>query len=168
MDSHDPRTNRSPKKLWLYRNCTDNSYGPLAQERQILEMIALGPPLPVILNKLCSMINLQIGNVVSVVSLPDKRGSHFGPKPQTAIQVGLDVFSSTGIYSRNKTLLGILDIYTCDSRPPAPNENQLIERVARLATIALQHHKDIELEKSCRNSRIEMDADTLHKPPLIN
>jgi hypothetical protein len=168
VDSHDPRAKRSPKELWLYRNCIDNNCGSLAQERQIFEMIALGAPLPVILNKLCTMINLQVGNVISVVSLPDKRGSHFDPNPQTAIQIGLDVFSSTGIFSRSKTLLGILEIYTCDSRPPAPNENQLIERVARLAAIALQRQKDLERERSSRNSRMEIDADIIHKPPLIN
>lgn len=169
MNNHDPRVKRAPKELWLYRNCTDSRYRPLAQERQILEMIVLGAPLPIILNKLCTVIDLEIGNSVSVVSLSDERESHFGPKAQMAMQVGLELFSSTEIFSRTKTVMGILEIYVCDSRLPTPQENQLIERVARLVVIGLQRDKDAEeLERSSRNSLREMDADATEKPPLIN
>jgi hypothetical protein len=115
------------------------------------------------------MINLEIGDVVSVVWLPAEKGSQSGPKRPTAMQMGLDVFSSTDIFSHKKALLGTLEIYTCDSRLPAPHENQLIGRVARLAGIALQLHKGAqELESSSRNSRSEMDADAIQKPLLIN
>ena len=169
MDSHDPRANRTPTVLWVCQNGTGNRSGLSAQERQILKMIALGAPVRVILNKLCTMINLEIGDVVSVVWLPAERGSHLGPKRPTAIQMGLDVFSSTDIFAHKKTLLGILEIYTCDSRLPVPHENQLIERVARLVGIALQCHNGAEeLESSSRNSRSEMAAAVIQKPPLIN
>jgi hypothetical protein len=132
-------------------------------------MISLGAPAKVILNTLCTMINLEIGDVVSVISLPAERGSTFGPKRPTAMQIGLDGFPSTDIFSRNKTLLGILEIYTCDPRLPTSHEKQLIERGVRLALIALQRHQGTEeLESSSRNSRSEMDAEAIQKPPLIN
>jgi hypothetical protein len=169
MDDNQSRAKRAPRELWLYRNYTDNKYGPWAQERQILEVIALGAPLPGILNKLCSMIDAQIGNVVSVVSLADETESHFGPRSQTAMRVGLTEFSSTDIFSRSKTLLGTLEIYTCDSRQPTPDENRLIQRVVRLAAVALQRHKDAEeLERSSRDPRSAVDGDEAEKPPFIN
>ncbi len=169
MDDHDPRTKRAPKELWLYRNCIDNKYGPSAQERQILEMIVLGAPLPETLNRLCSIIDVEIGDVVSVVSLADEEGIHFCAKAQSAVQVGLTLFSSTDIVSRSRTLLGTLEIYGCDPRLPTAVETQVIQRVARLAAVALQRHKDAEeLERFSRNSASAADDDEIERSPFIN
>jgi hypothetical protein len=169
MDDHDPRPKRAPKELWLSRNCTDNKYGSLAQERQILEMIVLGAPLAATLNRLCSVIDIEIGDVVSVVSLADEEGVHFCAKAQTAMQVGLTLFSSTDILSRSRTLLGTLEIYGCDPRLPTALETQVIQRVARLTAIALQRYKDAEeLERASRNSPNSLDNDEPEPPPFIN
>ncbi len=158
-----------PKSCGCHRNCTDNKYGPLAQERQILEMIVLGAPLAETLNRLCSIIDVEIGDVVSVVSLADEEGIHFCAKAQTAMQVGLTLFSSTDILSRSGTLLGTLEIYGCDPRLPTVLETRVIQRVARLAAIALQRHKDAEeLERASRNSSNSPDNDEPERPPFIN
>ena len=167
MDNRDSRAKRTPKALWRYENCTDNSYGPLAQERQILEMIVLGAPLSGTLNELCSMIDLEIDNAVSVVSIVGDAGGHVSANAKMATQVGLILLSSTDIFSRSKTILGTLEIYGCDPRLLSASENQLIQRVARLAAIALQRNKDAqELKRSSGNSEIAQG--THEKPPFIN
>jgi hypothetical protein len=169
MDNRDSRAKRAPKELWLYRNFAESRNGHLAQERQILEMIMRGAPLSGTLNKLCSLIDLEIGNSVSVVSVVDDGARHVSANAQSARQIGLILFSSTDIFSRSKTLLGILEIYGCDPRLLTANESQLIQRVARLAAIALQRHKDAqELERSSRNSEIALDSGVNEEPPFIN
>jgi hypothetical protein len=52
MTDHESRMKRATAKS-LYRNCHDNRRSSFAGERHILELISLGAPLPVILNKLC-------------------------------------------------------------------------------------------------------------------
>jgi hypothetical protein len=169
MDDHDARVKRAPKELWLSRNCADNKYEPLAQERQILEMIALDAPLPSTLNRLCSIVDVEIGDVVSVISLAEEESSRSFAKARSAMKVGLTLFSSTDVFSRSKTLLGTLEIYGCDSRLPTAHENELIKRVARLAAIALQRHKDAqELERSGRNPGSAPDIDEAETPRYIN
>src|SRR5580700_11214983 len=116
MDDHESRTTRVPRELWPYQHCNDDSRRQLVGEGHILELISLGAPLPGILNKLCTAIDFQIGNVVSLVLLPDGEENHLCSVTQSATQVGLSVFSSTDILSRDKTLLGILEIYGCDPR----------------------------------------------------
>jgi hypothetical protein len=169
MDNRDSRAKRTPKELWLYRNYTDSRYGPSAQERQILEMIVRGAPLSGTLNKLCTLIDLEIGNTVSVVSVVDDGGGHVSAHAQSATQVGLILFSSTDIFSRSKTLLGTLEIYGCDPRLLTANENQLIQRVALLAAIALQRHKDAQkLNRTSGNWDCALDRGADEKPPFIN
>ncbi len=169
MDDHDPRAKRAPKEVWLFQNCIDGKYGPSAQERRILEMIVLGAPLPETLNRLCCIIDVEIGDVVSVVSLADEEGVHFCAKAQSAVQVGLTLFSSTDIVSRSRTLLGTLEIYGCDPRLPTALETQVIQRVARLAAVALQRHKDAEeLERCSINSASAADDDEIERAPFIN
>ena len=78
----------------------------------------LPPPLPGILNRLCTAIDVQIGNVVSLVVLPKGEENQLGPLTKSAMQVGLNVFSSTAILSRDKSVLGTFQLYCCDQRRP--------------------------------------------------
>jgi hypothetical protein len=128
----------------------------------------LGAPLPGILNKLCIAIDVQIGNVVSLVLLPNGEENHLCSITQSAAQFGLNVFSSTSIFSRDKSFLGTLQMYCCDQRRPTPHELQLIERVIHLAALALQRHEDQEdFERPSKRSRSGMDG-ALERPPFIN
>ena len=86
--------------------------------RDTLELISLGAHLPGILNRLCTAIDVQIGNVVSLVVLPNGEQNQLGPLTRSAMQVGLSVFSSTAILSRDKSLLGTFQLYCCDQRRP--------------------------------------------------
>ena len=91
------------------------------EDWHILELISLGAPLGVILNKLCVAIDVQIGNVVSLVLLPDGQEDHLSSTSQSAVQMGLSLFfSSTSILSCDEALSGRLEIYSCDPRGPTP------------------------------------------------
>lgn len=138
----EARAKRAAMELRPYRHCKDNKWAPLAGEGQILELISLGMPLPEIFNRLCAAIDVQIGNVVSILSLPDEDENHFCSITQSAMRMGLDVFWFNGIFSRDGALLGTIKIYACDSRPPTPHEHKLIERTTHLAAIALQRRED--------------------------
>jgi hypothetical protein len=131
-------------------------------------MISQGAPLPGILNKLCTVIDVQVGNVVSLFLLPDGEPNHHCSVSQSAVKLGLHVFSSTDILSRDKTHLGTLEIYGCDPRRPTADEYRLIERVVHLAAIALQRHeREQDFERSSRRSRSGMGS-ALERPPFIN
>jgi hypothetical protein len=168
MADRESRTKRVPSGFWPYQHRNDNRRSPLAGERHILELISLGAPLPGILNKLCTAIDVQIGNVVALFLLPDGDENHLCSVTESAIQVGLHLFSSTDILSCDKTLLGTLEVYGCDPRRPTPHECQLIARVVHLAAIAIQRHGDEEdFERPSRRSRDEMGG-APERPPFIN
>lgn len=168
MADHGSRTKGAPREFWPYQHRNDNRRSPLAGERHILELISLGAPLPGILNKLCTAIDVQIGNVVALFLLPDGDENHLCSVTESAIQVGLHLFSSTDILSCDKTLLGTLEVYGCDPRRPTSHEYKLIQRVVHLAALALQRHEDEEdFERSSRRSRSRLDG-AIEKPRFIN
>jgi hypothetical protein len=118
---------------------------------------------------LCAAIDVQIGNVVSLVSLPDREESRLCAITQSATELGLDVFSSRSILSRDKALLGTLEVYGCDSRRPTAYEYQLIERAIQLAAMALERHKEREdFEGPSRHWRRVVGGSAPARPPLIN
>jgi hypothetical protein len=161
MDNHESRRKLAPRELWPYQHC-DDSRRELVGEEHILELISLGASLPGILNRLCTAIDVQIGNVVSLVVLPAGEENQVGPLTKSAMQLGLNVFSSTGILARDKSLLGTFQIYCCDQRCPTRKEFQLIARVVQLVALALQDTADKEIfEKSCSHLRNE----TSDSPP---
>jgi hypothetical protein len=153
MAEHEARMKKALGAMWRHPHGTDNQCGQFEGERQILELISLGAPLAGILNRLCITIDVQIGDVISLVSLADAAENHFCSMTQKAVEVGLDVFSSTGILAVDQTLLGTLEIYACDPRRPTQDESELIERVSHLAAIALQRHADEQdFERASRRS----------------
>ncbi len=93
----------------------------------------------------------QLCNVVSLVVLPNGEENQLGPLTRSAMQVGLSVFSSTAILSRDKSLLGTFQLYCCDQRRPTRQEFQLIGRAVQLAAIALQRNTDKENFEKPRN-----------------
>lgn len=121
--------------------------GDLAGENGICELISLGAALPVVLNKLCSAIDLQIGNVVSVILLADDQKLDLQTIARSALTYGLHVFWSTSISLPEDNLLGCFEMYSCVSRTPTPFELQLIQRVTHLAALAIRrHHGQEEFE----------------------
>ncbi|MGD0426350.1 MAG: hypothetical protein ABSC10_06500 [Candidatus Acidiferrales bacterium] len=150
------------------RQCTDERRSPLVGERQILELIALGAPLPGILNKLCTILDVRIGNVVSIVSLPGAGENYNCSMTRSAQQVGLEVFSSSAIVGSDRSILGTLEVYGCDPRRPTMLETQLINRVAYLASLALQRPEpEGDFARPCVKARSKLGG-LVEKPPLIN
>src|ERR1700689_2670006 len=137
MAGDESDTKWASANIPLRRQSNENGRVQFTGEKHIRELISLGAPLPGILNELCTAIDVQIGNVVSLVWLPDELDSHLYTSAQSAMQMGLSIFSSVCILSREEALLGTLEIYGCDPRRPTPDEFQLIGRVVNLAAVAL-------------------------------
>ena len=169
MGNKDSHTKRALTGSLEYRRSNDVRRGPLVGERQIVELISLGAPLPGILNQLCDAIDSQIGNIVSLVLLPNGQEYDLFSITQAATQFGLNVFSSSSILSGDNSLLGTFQIYCCDQRLPNPHEVQLIARVIRIAAIAFQRHEGAgESPKNYRRVRSETRGSATEKPPFIN
>jgi hypothetical protein len=130
----------APNHFSLRRQSSGKKETLLRGEKSILELISTGAPLSGVLNRLCAAIDLQIGNVVSVILHADDQELH--TVTRNAVQFGLKVFWSASIPLQNEDVLGSLQIYCCVSRPPTPFELQLIERVTHLAALAIQRHND--------------------------
>jgi hypothetical protein len=122
------------------RQCPVKKETLLRGEEGILELISLGVPLPGVLNKLCAAIDLQIGNVVSVILPTEGRELH--ATTVKALRFGLNVFWSASIPLRDEQALGSFQMYCCVPRSPSSFELQLIERVTHLAALAIRRHKD--------------------------
>jgi hypothetical protein len=169
MNKNESRAKQVLAGARPYRRCSDPRRKPFVGERQIVELISLGAPLPGILNKLCTAIDFQIGNVVSLVLLPDEQNHDLLSIVQLATECGLSVFSSRSILSSDRSLLGTLQIYCCDQRRPNPYEAQLITRVIHLAAVALQRHEDAaQFPKNYGHSRRTTGDSPPEKPPYIN
>jgi hypothetical protein len=168
MANHELRTKRASDELWVERPFHHKRPSKLAGESDILEAIVLGVPVPTVLNKLCTAVDFQIGNVVSLVLLPDGVENHYCSVTHIALQVGLQLFSSTDILSRDKTLLGTLEIYGCNPRRPTQREHRLIERAVHLAAIALQRDvAEEDPERPLGRSRNRIDG-ALERPSFVN
>jgi hypothetical protein len=168
MANHESRIKRPPLQPRSHLRTKDTVESQLAGERHILELIALGAPLPGIFKRLCTALDVQIGNVISLVLLTGERAKHLYSFTQTALQMNLMVFSSSAILSRERALLGTLEIYGCEPRRPTLQENQLIKRAICLAEIALQRHADEhDFKRPTWRERWELDG-APEKPLFIN
>jgi GAF domain-containing protein len=144
MAEDGPCTKWAPNRFSLRRQRSGTKGALLRGEKSILELISRGAPLPEVLDKLCAAIDLQIGNVVSVILRADDPEHDLSTITQKALQFGLHVFWSASIPLRNEDVLGSLLMFCCVSQSPTPFELRLIERVTHLAALAIQRHKDEE------------------------
>jgi len=110
----------------------------LAAEEQILRSIALRAPVPQILNEICTALDRQIGNTVSLISLPGGDVTDTAQIARNAALFGLHIFYSGGIFGECGEELGSLEMYCCAARDASSHELQLIERAACLAATAME------------------------------
>ncbi len=112
----------------------------LLGEGRLLELISADVPLPEVLNRICAALDVQVGNVVSVVlsSHDDEHSLH--ELAEQAVQFGLYVFSCCAILSKSEQLLGTLETYSCLTRRPAVSQTKLIQRASQLAALAIERH----------------------------
>jgi hypothetical protein len=133
----------------MYRQESDNVHTLLAAEGQLLEMISAGAPLPQVLDKVCTALDVQLGNVVSLVFFPDDEEHTRHAIEESAARFGLTAFSCAPILSPEQEFLGTLEMYCCISRRPSLSESVLIQRAVRLAALAIQQsNRDVDAE-SC-------------------
>ena len=131
----------------MYRQESDNAQTLLAGEGQLLELISEGAPLQQVLDKVCTALDVQIGNVVSLALFPENEEHTLHTIEQSAARFGLSAFSCTAILSPSEEFFGTLEIYCCFPRKPTLSESKLIERAAHLAALAIQsfnHDMDAE------------------------
>jgi len=112
----------------------------LRGEGRLLELISADTPLAEVLDKICEALDIQVGNVVSVVLSSDDDEHSIYELSEQAVQFGLYVFSCCAILSRSEQLLGTLETYSCLTRMPAVSQTKLIQRASQLAALAIQRH----------------------------
>lgn len=111
----------------------------LNSERRILQSISTGRPVPQILNEICTALNSEVPNIVSLIALRKLDSASAVDAGRIAALFGLYTFFSAGIVAESGETLGCLEMYCCyDQCEPSPRELQMIERAACLATIAVE------------------------------
>ncbi len=121
----------------------------LFAEEQLLQSISDRAPLPEVLNRICSALDCQIGNVVSLISLPGDDASELATIAMNAELFGLYTFCSEGVVAETGELLGSLEMYCSVSRGPSASEFQLIERAKCLAAIAINREDEAGHRGEC-------------------
>jgi hypothetical protein len=119
-------------------------------EKDILDLISTGAPLAETLNNLCTAIDLQLGNIVSVMLLPDDTERDFKTIAHGALQFGLHLYWSADIALWDEDALGSFEMYCCVPRTPTAVELKLIQRATHLAAIAIRRFQgDEDLSGAC-------------------
>jgi hypothetical protein len=119
-------------------------------EEHVLQSISSRAPLPKVLNEICSVLDCQIGNVVSLISLPGDDAEDLEAIARNAALFGLYTFCSEGVFGESDELLGFLEMYSSAARSPNANEVHLIERAMCLASIAIKRHNEASQEDNGR------------------
>lgn len=114
----------------------------LKVEEKILQAISARAPVPETLNEICSALDCQIGNTVSLISTSTGRDTSAAGTARTAARFGMHVFSSAQIIGDLAEDLGSLQSYSRESRTPSTSEFQLIERAAHLAAQAIKRENN--------------------------
>jgi hypothetical protein len=153
----------------MYHHESDNVQTLLAGEGQLLELISEGAPLQQVLDKLCNALDAQVGNVVSLVLLPEDQEHTLHTIAQRAAAFGLSAFSCTAILSPNEEFFGTLEMYCCFPREPSLSESGLIERATRLAALAIQNYNhDVDAESRSLDWNAAAGRSTHEGPPSSN
>jgi hypothetical protein len=134
-----------PDKKWkipgLPPRPETKSQHALKAEEKILQAISARAPVPETLNEICSALDCQIGNSLSLISTSTGRDTSAAGAARTAARFGMHVFSSAKIIDDLGGELGSLETYCRDSRIPSSSESQLIHRATQLAAYAITREK---------------------------
>jgi hypothetical protein len=138
------------RQLPFHARGTGKKQPDLLGEKGILDLISTGAPLAEVLNNLCTAIDLQIGNIVSVMLLPDDTERDFKTIASGALQFGLHLYWSADIPMRDEDVLGSFEMYCCVPRTPTALELKLIHRATHLAALAIRrYYGDEDLSSAC-------------------
>jgi hypothetical protein len=142
MSEHTFGSRYKSQKREAHRNFGDKIQYLLRGEEQLLQSISAPTPLRGVLDRICSALDLQIGGVYSLISLPGDDPTDLAAIARVAEHFGLHSFCSASVFAENYELLGSLGMYCCVPRRPSPSESQLIERAACLAAIAISRDNE--------------------------
>jgi hypothetical protein len=117
-------------------------------EENVLQSISSRAPLPKLLNEICGLLDCQIGNVVSLISLPGDDAGDLAEIAMNAALFGLHTFCSEGIFDESD-MLGFLEMYCTVARSPNAREFELIERAMCLAAVAIKRHNEASAQGNC-------------------
>ena len=146
-----PRARLQKRKA--HRNSGDKIQYLLRAEEQLVQSISTRTPLPKVLNEICIALDCQIGNVVSLISLPGDNANELASIAMNAALFGLHNFCSEGVVAENDELLGFLEMYSSIPRSPSAGEVQFIERAKCLAAIAIKRHNEAGHQGNCGRRR---------------
>jgi hypothetical protein len=122
----------------------------LQGEEQIFQSISARAPISKILDDICNALDCQIGNTVSLISVPGNNVMSAAEVSSSAALFGLHIFLSVAIGAESVEELGSLEMYCCVSRNPSPRELQLIERAVCLAAVAIKRYRETGDGSNCR------------------
>ena len=142
MNEHDFGSGAAPQKRNAHHSLDGKTQYLLRAEEQLLQSISSRASLPKVLNEICSALDFQIDNVVSLITLPSDDPSELGGIAMDAARFGLHNFCCEGVPAENDELLGFLEMYCSVPREPTAEEVQLIERAKCLAAIAIKRHNE--------------------------
>jgi len=132
----------TPQKRNIQRSLDGKIQYFLRAEEQLLQSISSQASRPKVLNEICSALDFQIGNVVSLITLPGDDPSERASIAMNAARFGLYTFCAEGVAAENEKRLGFLEMYCSVPREPTAEEVQLIERAKCLAAIAIERHNE--------------------------
>jgi hypothetical protein len=114
----------------------------LRAEEQLLQAIAGRVPLPELLQRICAALDSEIGNVISLVALPDDDAAGLAGIARSANLFRLYKFCSARVEDGDGETLGSLEMYCSVARRPFLGEVQLIERATCLAAVAIRRQRE--------------------------
>jgi hypothetical protein len=142
MSEYDSGSGATPQKRNARRSLDDKIQYSLRAEEQLLQSISSRASLPKVLNEICSALDFQIGDAVSLITLPGDDPSERASIAMNAARFGFHTFCSEGVAAENKKRLGFLEIYCTVPREPTAEEVQSIERAKCLAAVAIKRHNE--------------------------
>jgi hypothetical protein len=141
MNEYDLGSGARPQKP-AERSIDGQTQYFLRAEEQLLQSNSSHTALPKVLNEICRALDCQIGNVVSLITLPGDDPSELAAVAMNAAYFGLHTFCSEGVAAENDELLGFLEMYCSVPRNLTDEEVHLIERAKCLAAIAIKRHNE--------------------------
>ena len=164
----DESESRSPAKWNISvpsRYSVDRIQYLLKAEEQILRSISARAPISKILNDICDGLDCQIGNTVSLISVPGNKVMSAAEVSSSAALFGLHIFVSVVIGAERVEEFGSLEMYCCVLRNPSPGELQLIERAVCLAAVAIKRFLETGDGSNCRMHGVPSARGYLPEPP---
>jgi hypothetical protein len=150
-DNHFPLRDRLQEQWPRGDSGADIQY-VLRAEEQILHSISARIPLTEILNKICDSLNSEMGNMISLVSLPNDEDTGLASIVKSATLFGLYKFCSAAVVGGSDEALGSIEMYCCIPRRPFLNEIRLIERATCLAAVAIKRDNKADGKGNCADS----------------